>query len=530
MDIRLVDCTLRDGGYVNDWNFGFNTTICVLERLIESGVEIIEVGFLDERQPFNPDRTIQPNTACYDEILSSVDPKNAMLVGMIDYGTCSIENIAPCKDTVLDGIRLIFKLPKMKEAVAFGEKLIGLGYKVFLQLVSITSYSDRDILDFVDLVNQINPYAVSMVDTYGLLDKNDLLHYFHILDYNLKPEIKIGYHSHNNFQLAYANTCELIKRKSNHNLIVDGTVYGMGKSAGNAPLELLAMHLNENYGKNYDISQILEVIDTCILKIYRQQYWGYNLLYFLSASNDCHPNYINYLLDKRTLSVKSINEIVEKIPIDKKLNYDKACIEQLYLNYQKQFLKGDRSIEALKKIISGNEVLVLGPGKTIVSHHNSIDDYIKKNKPIVITANFIPKHYSADFVFFGNSKRYNMLLSELMKNKENFAVIATSNVTSVGKSFDYVLSYDELIDDDKRIEDNALIMLLKALSACETKKVLLAGFDGFSSHSKDNYYNEFMDYSSDYERLSVVNDAIKAKLPVLMEKLQIEFLTPSRYN
>ena len=182
MSIQLLDCTLRDGGYVNDWRFGRSTALCILERLIEAHVDVVEVGFLDERQPFDPERTIQPDTESYNKILSGIDRRSTMLVGMIDYGTCGLEHIAPCEESVLDGIRLIFKQPKMHEAVRFGRELMKLGYKVFLQMVSITTYSDRDILDFIDLVNEQPPYAVSMVDTYGLLQKEDLLRYFFLTE------------------------------------------------------------------------------------------------------------------------------------------------------------------------------------------------------------------------------------------------------------------------------------------------------------------------------------------------------------
>ena len=101
-----------------------------------------------------------------------------MVVGMIDYGTCSLSNLQPCNESILDGIRVIFKKDKRKEAVEYCAKVKALGYKVFVQLVSITSYNDEELQDLIKLANDIEPYAVSMVDTYGLLQKDSLLHYF----------------------------------------------------------------------------------------------------------------------------------------------------------------------------------------------------------------------------------------------------------------------------------------------------------------------------------------------------------------
>ncbi|MFR3117262.1 MAG: hypothetical protein ACLTOJ_07445 [[Clostridium] symbiosum] len=94
-EIKLLDCTLRDGGFVNDWEFGYGNIINIFERLISSGVDVLEIGFLDDRRPFDKNRTIMPDTKSADDIFGRLDKGNAMIVAMIDYGTCRIENLAP---------------------------------------------------------------------------------------------------------------------------------------------------------------------------------------------------------------------------------------------------------------------------------------------------------------------------------------------------------------------------------------------------------------------------------------------------
>ena len=126
--IKLLDCTLRDGGYINDWNFGHDNLVSVFERLVDAGVDIIEIGFLDERRPFDIDRSIMPNTDCVEKIYGGIDKKQAMVVGMIDYGTCGLENIKPCSESYLDGIRVIFKKHLREEAMAYCGELKKLGY------------------------------------------------------------------------------------------------------------------------------------------------------------------------------------------------------------------------------------------------------------------------------------------------------------------------------------------------------------------------------------------------------------------
>ncbi len=529
-EIKLLDCTLRDGGYVNDWNFGYSTIISMFERLVSAKVDLIEIGFLDDRRPFDRNRTIQPTTKCYDEIFAGCNKGNSIVMAMIDYGTCALENIGPCEESFIDGIRVIFKKPKMRQAVEFGRKLMEKGYQVSLQMVSITSYSDRDLLDLIDLINEIKPYAVSMVDTYGLMHKEEMLHYFHILNRNLLPDIIIGYHSHNNFQLGYSNEVEMIRRSTSRPLLIDGTVYGMGKSAGNAPLELLAQYLNENYDGDYDIDQILEIIDVNVMRIYKEHYWGYSLLFFLSASNDCHPNYINYLLGKHTLSIKAINDIAREIVVEKKLDYDQNYIESLYQQYQKKIAFESDTIQQLKTELADKKLLLLGPGRSLNIKKDEIQNYIKENQPIVISVNCIPFEYHLDYVFIGNAKRYNMLFQFFKNLEDTCKIIATSNISSVNKPFDYIFNYSTLRDDNYIIEDNAFIMVLKALILLGVNGVTLAGFDGFSEQNMENYYDEYMDFFADYEQLKMVNKTVKESVQAFRSQINIEFLTESCYE
>ena len=215
-----------------------------------------------------------------------------MVVGMIDYGTCAIENLSPAEESFLDGIRVIFKKGKMYKAMEFCRQVKALGYKVFSQLISVTSYSDDELLELIRLVNDVKPYAVSRVDTYGLLDDEHLLHLYRILDENVDPEIEIGFHAHNNFQLGYANALAFLKYDGKHNVVVDGTLYGMGKIAGNDPIELVAMTLNDKYGGNYNIDAMLESINESVMDFYRKTPWGYKQFFYLCAKNKCHPNYL----------------------------------------------------------------------------------------------------------------------------------------------------------------------------------------------------------------------------------------------
>lgn len=528
---KLLDCTLRDGGFINDWEFGHGNIVNIFERLVSSNVDIIEVGFLDDRRPFDRNRTIMPNTNAINEIFSGLNKGRAMIVAMIDFGTCSLDNLIPTDNSFIDGIRVIFKKNDMSDAIEYCKHIIEKGYQLFVQPVSVTSYSDDEMLDLIKLVNELKPYSMSIVDTYGLLHKNNLLHYFELLNKNLSREIGIGYHSHNNFQLGYANSIELLGLNHSRLITIDGSVFGMGKGAGNAPLELLAMFMNDHSDEIYDVNQILEIIDVNIMPIYRKYGWGYSMQYFLAASNDCHPSYVKHLMDKRTLSAKSINEILDRIDDEVKLSFNKSIIEQLYLDYQDFEINDKSDLEALKEVIKGQSIILVGPGKNINQESNKLVEYVRSANPcIVVSINFIPEVFTPDLVFISNSKRYIQLGTNLSRSCNLVKLIATSNVTKTRGRFDFWLNYSSLLHTKGTFPDNSLLMFIKVLMKLGVKKIALAGFDGYATDNSANYIDNELEYTFTYELAKAVNQDVSAFLTEIKNDLEIEFITSSYYN
>ena len=528
-ELKLLDCTLRDGGYVNDWEFGHDNIVSIFERLVDANVDIIEVGLIDDRCSFDMNKSIMPDTGSVEKIYGLLDRKQSMVVGMIDYGTCALKQIQPCSESYLDGIRVIFKKHLRKEAIQYCAELIKLGYKTFVQLVSVTSYSDEEMLDLIRMANEIKPYAVSMVDTYGLMHQNNLKHYYELLDNHLDQAIALGYHAHNNFQMGYANCIELLSSKTDRTLVVDGSIYGMGKSAGNAPIELIAMHMNACHGRNYHISQLLEAIDANISNFYRPATWGYNMFYYLAAFNDCHPNYVAYLMDKRTLSVKSINEILGQLEGEARLLYDKDYIEQLYVQYQEKVVDDQKTVEQLKVALEGRDLLLLGPGLNIRKQKNRIISFIEEKNPLIISVNMVPEDFEPDYIFLSNAKRYVQMATILSQKNRQYKIIATSNVTEMNNRFDYVLNYSALLDREAEIIDNSFVMLLKVMIRIGRSRVYLAGFDGYFGQHKKNYLYANMEYKFGKSQADRLNKYVAKVLKELKPKLETIFATDSLY-
>ena len=288
------------------------------------------------------------------------------------------------------------------------------------------------------------------------------------------------------------------------------------------------MHMNEVYGKHYDLNQLLELIDVVILRLKEKYNWGYTLKFFLSAANDCHPNYLDFLLGKKTLSIKSINEIISSIEPAKKLNYDAKYIAEKYVAYLHHDIDDGAACAALKEKLQGREVLLVGPGTSLKTMNAKVRAFIDEKKPMVISTNFVPDTIVPDIVFFASSKRFllNQEKIELLPRATKLA--ATSNVTGLSSDFDYILNFEKWMDENPDIVDNSGVLCLKVLSTLGIAGVTLAGFDGFSAHG--NYAHESLSYVKDHERLARVNEIIRQRMKEMGEKMPLRFLTPSLYE
>lgn len=528
--LYLLDCTLRDGGYVNDWEFGTGSIKSVFSRLDSAGLDTIEVGFIDDRRPYDPNRAIYPDTKSIEPIFEGMEKPNAMVVAMIDYGTCSIDHVAPKSESHLDGIRVIFKKHLQDKALDFCRQLKEKGYKLFVNPVSVTTFSDEEMRVLIDKINKIDPYAVTIVDTYGLMHSDKVLHYCDILDANLNKGIILGYHAHNNFQLAYSNTIAVMEHVKNRDLSIDGTLFGMGKSAGNACTELVAMYMNERFGKSYDINQIQEAIDIDITKEFAKKEWGYRPLFYISALNECHPNYVTQLLEKKTLSVKQVNEILSELPRenDKNLLYDKDLCERLYQEFQNKEINDSRDLGRLKSELGNKELLFIGPGSSIKTQKDKITDFINDKKPLVFSVNFLCSDFLIDYVFMGNSKRYSQFFSRIYSGGKA-KLICTSNITEAKEKVDYVVNFANLKSDVDAIYDNPLVLLTNLAIKVGVKSITLAGFDGYSDDVNSCYYSDYVKLLYDKSGISFRNDALKEFIASAGKKVPIKTITPSKY-
>lgn len=519
--IHLLDCTLRDGGYINDWNFGEETIKGFSRKIAQTGIEIYEVGFI-KGDSYNPNRSMFPDTASIENV---IQPKaeNLLYVAMLDMSNpVSLERITPRSDSSIDGIRVIFKKDKISEAYRYCKAIQELGYLISVNFVGTDLYSDKEFIEGIEKFNNLHPFAVSIVDSFGLIKRKQFLRLVYLADNNLATGVALAYHAHNNLQQAFGNAEALVEMSLKRDVIIDACVFGMGRGAGNLNLELFAEYMNENYDTQYKIEPMLEIMDEYLSDIYKAKFWGYSLPLYLSATEGCHPNYAIYLAEKNTLTVKAFNELLKSIPQEEKATFSKERAEKYYRTYQENYINDQDTLGRLAKEFRDKHVLLIAPGKSLMEYKASILNECKRQNSITVAVNFCAEEFQPDYIFSSNMRRFNKI-----RGKTQAKCITTSNMPSCSKT-DFVVNFAKFASESEEIIDNSGLMLLKVLEEIGVKEVDVAGMDGYSSQSQLDYFDQQLvyDFSQEAEKR---NALISEEINKIEKTMQIRFITPTQY-
>jgi len=519
MKINILDCTLRDGGYINNWEFNDSQIKKILDSLNISGIDILECGYLDSKKYKEQNSTLFQNIQKLNKFLKD-DNLDSQKVVMINHGDYDVKNLPNKKETLIDGIRLAFHKDKLNAALKEAKIIIELGYKVYFQPMVTKNYTDLEFLSMIEKVNILNPYSLYIVDSFGSMTLDEFNRYLILADSNLNRDISLGYHSHNNMQLAFSNAISMCNINIKRDLIIDASIYGIGRGAGNLNTELIADYLNKTFDKSYDTLPLLEIIDEFLNSLMKKNSWGFSPAQFLSASFNCHPNYATYLINKNTNHIVGIKKILEKLPNEKKSSFDKELIEKLYIDFivePKTKLKNELKLSSTKKI------LLIASGKSVNDHTDIIKSKINRDDYITISLNHISE-FETDFTFFTNQKRFDEFSSRLDLAK----TIITNNVyTSL--DIHSVLDFKELAFTDKKLIVNVAVVAINYLVSIGFEEVKVAGLDGYQQ-SFDNYNYQETTFITDTKALQEENDFLHYAINYLQNKIKINFITPSLFQ
>ncbi|MHC4562877.1 MAG: aldolase catalytic domain-containing protein [Planctomycetota bacterium] len=309
-EIKVVDCTIRDGGLANDSNFALKTVQAVYQAICASGVDYVELGYRNSKDMFPP-AEFGPWRFCDEDMLrkvtEGVDSNGTKIAIMQDAHKAVAEDVLPADESVVDMIRVATYVKDVDKAIHLARNAHDKGYECTINIMAI-SIEGSQFLDeaLQQIEEETHALAVYVVDSFGALYSEEIDYYVEKFQTYLKTK-EVGVHCHNNQQLAFANTIEGIIKDAN---FVDGTLYGLGRASGNCPLELLMGFLKN---PKFNILPILKVISETILPLRKDIEWGYHIPYMLTGILNQHPLAAMKWMktDRKDEFVDLYNELIE---------------------------------------------------------------------------------------------------------------------------------------------------------------------------------------------------------------------------
>lgn len=531
--IRLLDCTLREAP-LNDLMWGDMSIRKMLDGLKKANVDIIEVGFLK-----NAEYKIGSTSFCrVEEIEPYLENKNqenrdTLYAALVDYGRYNITNLSENDGKSIDIIRICFKHNEINNVIDYAQEIRDKGYKISIQHVDTLGFSDQEIVDFIEKINVFKPFAYSIVDTFGAMYEDDMLRLTRLVTEHLDENILLGFHGHNNLMLADANSQKFIEQVSpNRNIIVDSSLYGCGRSAGNAHTELMAQYLNKKFSANYNIDEMLDLIDTVIATAQEKTSWGYSIPYFIAGMHDAHTFNAKQLLKRHNLRSKDLRGILGLLNDTQKKAYDYALLEKLYIEYFDKPIDDQESIQKLRKAWQGRTILLLAPGKTVQEYKYNIEVFIKENDPIIIAVNNLIEGYKMDYIFYSGKIRYYNLQYQNYKAAGSPIIILSSNIKTVSDDDEIIVDYHSLIKFGWINIDSSAILLMRLLQRCNINNIYIAGMDGYERSGQAFYSNELDTGLDETTRIEHTQDnfSMIQDMQQSNPNLEIHFITKSVYE
>lgn len=339
--VHIVDCTIRDGGYLFEKNSTPEFVKGVLQGLVDAGIDYVETGFLQS--------AVGGETLVYHDSKDAIkylpkDNKETTYLGFCDNSRYSPDELDACDGNSFKWLRISFAKHEIEDSLKFCQAAQKKGYMVQFNPMDSISYAEEERASLIEKVNKIKPAVFSIVDTFGAMYMTDLESIFKQFDRLLDNDIMIGLHSHDNLGLSCALAERMVQlaEESGREICIDGSLMGMGRGAGNAKTELLADYLNKHCGKSYNIQVLLETIDKYIVPAQTQVHWGYDLPMFICGTMHSHVDNVNHLKKTTDCSITDVFNVIETLNPQQRTRYGKGYsktdfsqLEEKYQEYKK---------------------------------------------------------------------------------------------------------------------------------------------------------------------------------------------------
>jgi len=522
--IKLLDCTLRDGGYYNNWKFSHQLAQDYLNDISGSGISYVELGFRGLKKGILKG----PNWHTTDKYINSLKiPKNLKIGVMINVFeiTSSILGVEKTINQLFSNsinskihfIRLAAHLKEIDVAFKILKILKSKGFFVAINLMQVSEHSNRDIIQVGKKSQKHKPDVLYFADSLGSMDKKKILEVLILLRIHWKGEI--GIHAHDNLGKALTNSLFALK---NNVTWIDSTVSGMGRGPGNVKTEELILELNDLINKNYKLLPISNLLTKYFNEMKKFYQWGTNPFYYLAGKYGIHPTYIQEMISQK-LKDREILNVIDQLKIKDGNKYD---INLIRSEFQKPIKLTNGKWQPFKKF-KKKEMLFLSSGENLKKYRKSVEHYIKQKKPVVIalkTKLEINKKL-INYYIACNPLRIMNDVNNYKRLKKPLIFPATLLTKNIKPSLSNVkiLDYGIGLKDNKfKFYDKGAYLpklynisyALAVATGGKATNISLAGFDSYGyKDGRTEIVKEIF--------LSYINNK---------KSLKLKFLTPSSYN
>ena len=523
--LKILDCTLRDGGYYVDWDFDESTVKKYLSAVAIAKIDIIELGF--RFLPAN--KFLGAFAYSTDEYLSSLNLPNHVLVAVMlnvseivqyKYGVIpAITRLFSKKEeSPVDIVRIAVCIKDVETSLEVAKKLHNLGYRVFLNLMQIDSVDADELSNVASLVSSWEIIEVLyFADSFGSLDPSSVKKIVNSLLIGWSGAL--GIHAHDNKGLALSNSLAAQRMGVEY---LDSTFFGMGRGAGNTRTEFILTEMRSLSLGDYYPDAIFPLILNEFNKLQQKHRWGPNIYYYLSASYGIHPTYIQGMLGDERYGTEQILSAI---------NFLKPCDSNSFSF--KNMLRASLGIQgsehgewSAKNWAKDKTILIIGSGESTIKYIEIIKDFIVKKSPIVLCLNInnvVPSDIVDAYVTCHETRI--LIESEHYSDLNKPIIMPLKRIPdSIYRAIQRVEILDfglKVKEDTFRINDNGCVLssplafsyAVSVANAANANRILLVGVDGYEP--------------SDLRQIEMI-DIIK-KYNKIQGRISITAITPTTY-
>ena len=355
---KILDCTIRDGGYYTNWDFPSSIVDNYIDALHELPIDYIEVGYRSNRSDVYLGKYFYTPISVLKHIKSKTNKKLAIILNEKNIRVNEVFDLLNPIQEYVSLVRLAIDPKNFKRALELAQAVKGLGFDVAFNVMYMSTWKENKA--FLELLPQVNGIAdyFYMVDSFGGVIPSEVSELINLV--KSKTDVKLGFHGHNNLEMALANTLTAIEEGID---IVDGTITGMGRGAGNLKTELLLTVLQSQKYFSFDYNALTKTVSD-FTELQKYYSWGTNLPYMVSGANSLPQSQVMEWVGKRYYSFNSIIRA---------------------LNNQS---RGEDDNQSLPKLSIENKnytsALIVGGGATPVEHSEAIQDFLKQSPNLLI--------------------------------------------------------------------------------------------------------------------------------------------------